>query len=36
MNNLEAIALGEPSVGMLRPWHDLFIALDGNQNVREP
>jgi len=36
MDHLDAIALGKPSVGMLRPRHDFFIALDGNQGVREP
>jgi hypothetical protein len=36
MHHLDAIALGELGVGMLRSWYDLFVALDGNQDVREP
>ncbi len=36
MNHLDAIAVGEPGVCMLRSRHDLFIALDGNQGVCKP
>jgi len=36
MDHLDVIALGKLGVRVLRPWHNLLIALDGNQGVGEP
>jgi hypothetical protein len=36
MDYLDVIAFGKLRVGVLSSWHDLLIALDGNQGVGEP
>ena len=36
VNDFDPVAFFELGASILRPWNDFFVALDGDQSVREP